>query len=373
LDDADLRAQAFLLFSNPHLSKSSPDMSDLTVLTAKLAALGDLSSTEVGEAAQSLGNPDVPDALKAAFLVAFSDKGESPSEIAAFASVFRNLAVNPGLEAWAPSAIDIVGTGGDHMGGFNVSTMVTLVLACAGVPVMKHGNRGVTSKCGSADLLGAMGYNLAASPEQLRQALQQLGYVFLFAPNFHPAFKHIAPVRKELAASGRRTIFNFLGPLINPGRPAHALLGAFSERWVITLADTMGQMDMRAGLAVAGMVDADHGIDELTTATVNRVRGFGRLAGVDGRWQGKEFGFPLAPFSEICGGDVATNLGIIDAILDGRGPRGLVDTIIFNAAVALWIVGRNAAIQDGVEPARQLLLGGAVKKKISDTREFFNS
>jgi len=259
------------------------------------------------------------------------------------------------------------------MGGFNVSTMVTLVLSCAGVPVMKHGNRGITSKCGSADLLSAMGVNLAAPPVKLQHALQQLGYVFLFAPNFHPAFKHVAAVRKELAASGRRTVFNFLGPLINPGRPAHALVGAFSERWVLTLADTMGKLDTRAGLVVAGMIDADHGIDELTTATINRVRGFGRLSSEDGHWMGREFGFPLAPFSDIRGGDVQTSLSIVDAILRGRGPKGLVDTIIFNAAVALWIVGRFAWIKEGVEPARHLLLGGAVKAKIAATREFFSS
>ena len=348
-------------------------MLDLTVLTAKLAARQDLDPAAVGDAAQALAAPEVPDAVKAAFLVAFSDKGESPAEIAAFATVFRNLAVNPGMEAWASRAIDIVGTGGDHMGGFNVSSLVTLVLACAGVPVMKHGNRGITSKCGSADLLAALGYNLAASPEVLRRALQRLGYVFLFAPNFHPAFKHIAPVRKELAASGRRTVFNFLGPLINPGRPAYALVGTFSERWAVTLADTMGKLDARAGLAVAGMIDAEHGIDELTTATVNRVRGFGRLASVDGHWQAKEFGFPRAPFSELRGGDVPASLAILEAILCGRGPRGLVDTIVFNAAVAFWIVGRYAWIKEGVEPARQLLLGGAVREKISATRDFFSS
>jgi anthranilate phosphoribosyltransferase len=348
-------------------------MLDLTLLTAKLAARQDLDAAEVGDAAQALAAPEVPDAVKAAFLVAFSDKGESPAEIAAFATVFRNLAVNPGMEAWASRAIDIVGTGGDHMGGFNVSSLVTLVLACAGVPVMKHGNRGITSKCGSADLLAALGYNLAASPEVLRRALQRLGYVFLFAPNFHPAFKHIAPVRKELAASGRRTVFNFLGPLINPGRPAYALVGTFSERWAVTLADTMGKLDARAGLAVAGMIDAEHGIDELTTATVNRVRGFGRLASVDGHWQAKEFGFPRAPFSELRGGDVPASLAILEAILCGRGPRGLVDTIVFNAAVAFWIVGRYAWIKEGVEPARQLLLGGAVREKISATRDFFSS
>jgi anthranilate phosphoribosyltransferase len=348
-------------------------MSDLTELTAKLVARQDLSSEEVGCAAMELASPEVQDTVKAAFLVAFSDKRETPSEIAALARAFRNLAVDPGMEQWAPQAIDIVGTGGDHMGGFNVSTMVTLVLACAGVPVMKHGNRGITSKCGSADLLSAMGYDLAASPAQLQRAIEQLGYVFLFAPNFHPAFKHVAAVRKGLAVMGRRTVFNFLGPLVNPGRPAHALVGAFSEPLAVILADTMGQLGANAGLAVAGMLDADRGIDELTTATVNRVRGFGRLAAVDGHWLGEEFGFPPAQFADIRGGDVDASLRIVDALLEGRGPAGLADTIVFNAAVALWIVGRQATIKGGVDTARQLLLGGAVRGKISATREFFNS
>jgi anthranilate phosphoribosyltransferase len=363
---------AFRLSTNWRAGKHGAAMFDLNVLTSRLVARQDLDPAEVGDAALALAAPEVPDTVKAAFLAAFSDKGESPAEIAAFAAVFRNLAVNPGLEAWSPRAIDIVGTGGDHMGGFNVSSVVTLVLACAGVPVMKHGNRGITSKCGSADLLAALGYNLAAPPEKLRQAMQQIGYVFLFAPNYHPAFKHVAPVRRELAASGRRTVFNFLGPLINPGRPAHALIGTFSERWAVALADTMGKLGAQAGLSVAGIIDADKGIDELTTATVNRVRGFGRLASVDGRWEGREFGFPEAPFSEIRGGDVPTSLAILDSILSGRGPRGLVDTIVLNAAVGLWIVGRHGCVKDGVEPARDLLLGGAVKVKIEATRDFFS-
>jgi anthranilate phosphoribosyltransferase len=133
----------------------------------------------------------------------------------------------------------------------------------------------------------------------------------------------------------------------------------------------MAKLDAKAGLAVAGMIDADHGIDELTTATVNRVRGFGRLAAVDGHWDGKEFGFSLAPFADIRGGDLPASLAIVEAILSGRGPRGLVDTIVFNVAVSLWIVGRYPSVVEGIEPARQLLLSGAVKAKISATKEFF--
>jgi len=139
---------------------------------------------------------------------------------------------------------------------------------------------------------GGAGFDLAAPPRSCGAALQQLGYVFFFAPNFHPAFKHVRRYAKRWPPRAGGTVFNFLGPLINPGRPAHALVGTFSEGWAITLADTMAKLDAKAGLAVAGMIDADHGIDELTTATVNRVRGFGRLAAVDGHWDGKEFGFP---------------------------------------------------------------------------------
>jgi len=348
-------------------------MTGLSQLTAKLADGQELDAAEARDAALALASPEATDTEKAAFLTAFADKGETAAEVAAFATIFRTLSLDPGLEAWAPQAIDIVGTGGDHMGGFNVSSLATLVLACAGVPVMKHGNRGITSKCGSADLLAALGVDLAASPEKLRRAMAELGFVFFFAPNFHPAFKHLAAVRKALAVSGRRTVFNFTGPLINPGRPAHVLLGTFSEVWAVRLAATLETLGTRAGLAVVGVIDDDRGIDELTTATVNRVHGFGRLGTVDGRWRAADFGLNQAPFAEIRGGDVPANLALVEAILAGRGPAGLVDTIVLNAAVALWIVGRTARVVDGIDPAREFLLGGAVQAKIAATREFYRS
>jgi anthranilate phosphoribosyltransferase len=348
-------------------------MSNLASFTAQLVARRDLSSEDVATAAHALAAPEVPEADKTAFLVALADKGEAAAEVAAFAAVFRSLAVDPGLAAWAPQAIDVVGTGGDHAGGFNVSSLVTLVLACAGVPAMKHGNRGITSKCGSADLLAALGVDIVAPPEKLHRAMQELGFVLLFAPNYHPAFKYIAPVRKTLAAQGRRTVFNILGPLINPGRPAHVMLGSFSEAWVPKLAAALETLGARGGLAVHGIIGDGRGIDELTTATVNRVRGFGRLSAVDDCWEAENFGLTTAPFAELKGGDVATNLALVEAILAGRGPAGLVDTIVLNAAVALWIVGRTARVEDGLAPMRELLLGGAVRAKIAATREFYRS
>ncbi len=348
-------------------------MSTLAELTAHLSAGHDLAPAEVESAAAALAGTGESDDAKGEFLLALGRKGETAAEIAAFAAAFRSRAVNPGVEAWAERAIDIVGTGGDHAGGFNISSVVVLVLAAAGVTVMKHGNRGITSKCGSADLLGALGVNLEAPPEQLRRALDELGFVFFFAPAYHPTFKHIAPVRKALAARGQRTVFNILGPLINPGRPAHVLLGTFSAASVPKLAGALESLGARAGLAVHGVIDAQRGIDELTTATTNRVRGFGARRDVVAEWGPEEFGLPRSPFADLAGGDLTANLATIDAVLAGRGAAGLVDTIVLNAAVAMWIVGATASIRDGLAPARELLLGGAVKAKIAATREFYRS
>jgi len=348
-------------------------MESLSTLTAQLVARCDLAPAQIELAAQALAAAEVPESEKTAWLIALADKGETAAEVAALAGAFRRWAVDPGVGEWAPRAIDIVGTGGDHAGGFNVSSLVVLTLACLGVPVMKHGNRGVTSKCGSADLLAALGVDLQASPATHRRALAELGYAFFFAPSFHPAFKHIAPARKALAAQGRRSVFNILSPLINPGRPAHTLLGIYSAALVPVLAGAFETLGAPAGIAVHGRIDADHGIDELTTATVNRVRGFGRLADVDGEWRAEDFGMTVSPFADLIGGDLPTNLAIVEAILDGRGPAGLVDTIVFNAATSLWIVGRTKSVAEGLAPAREKLLGGAVRAKIAATREFYRS
>lgn len=348
-------------------------MSQLRDLTAHVSAGRELAPAQVETAAAALAGTDETDEAKGDFLTTLARKGETPAEVAAFATAFRARAIDPGVQAWAPRAIDIVGTGGDHAGGFNISSLVVLVLASAGVIVMKHGNRGITSKCGSADLLGALGVTLDAPPEKLRRALDELGYVFFFAPAYHPTFKHIAPVRKALAARGQRSVFNILGPLINPGRPAHVLLGSFSAAWVPKLAGALATLGANAGLAAHGIIEGERGIDELTTATTNRVRGFGTRGEIDGEWHAQDFGLQRAPFADLAGGDLTANLAIVDAVLAGRAPAGLVDTIVLNAAVALWIVGKVANVREGIAPARDLLLGGPVKSKIAATREFYRS
>ncbi len=346
-------------------------MATLPELTARLSAQQDLSAEDVQAAAAVLSSPGEADEVKAAFLIALAAKGETPAEIAGFAQAFRALAINPGVEAIAPQAIDVVGTGGDHAGGFNISSLVVLLLASAGVPVMKHGNRGITSPSGSADLLAGLGVEINASPEKAKRALEQLGYVFFFAPNYHPAFRHVGPVRKLLAAQGQRSVFNILGPLINPGRPAHILLGVYSLPLVEKLALTLDELGQPAGLVGHGVLGEGKGIDEITTATPNAVRGVGRLREMRGTWGVETFGLPTSPFGDLKGGDVAANLAMVDALLAGRAPAGLADTIVFNAALGLFITGRTKRIQDGIGPARELLLGGAVKAKIAATKEFY--
>ena len=340
-------------------------------LTAAVTGGRDLTVEEAHSAAEALAAEGPGDDVKAAFLLALSRKGETAREIAAFASYFRTVAVDPGMSAWSGRAIDVVGTGGDHAGGFNVSSLVTLVVASAGVPVMKHGNRGITSKCGSADLFAAMGVALDAPAERLREAVVELGYVFFFAPSWHPAFKRIGPVRKLLASRGERTIFNILGPLLNPGRPAHVILGAATPELAAKLADSLEELGTLAGLTVHGVIGPGRGIDELTSATTNLVRGVGRLRELREEWSPEAFGLSSSPFSDILGGDVAANLAIATELSEGRGPRGLADTIALNSAVALWLTGARPSIRAALGESRELLLGGAVKRKIAATRDFF--
>lgn len=345
----------------------------LEQLTDALRAHHDLSADEARRAAEALAEPEIAEATKVEFLAALAAKGETTTEIAAFAATYRAAARDPGVGEFAPHALDIVGTGGDHAGGFNVSTLVTLTLASAGVPVMKHGNAGITSKCGSADLMAAFGVDLHASPEQTRAALRELGFCFFFAPAYHPTFKHIAPARKALAARGQRSIFNMLGPLINPGRPAHVMLGVYSPALVTKFAQVLEELDCPSAIVAHGIIADGRGIDEWTTATDNVVAGVGRARAGAANWTPAEFGMERADFSDLVGGDVSTNLAITDAILAGRGPRGLVDTIVAVAAMGLWVAGREPHVSAGVERARELLLGGAVAKKIAATREFYRS
>ena len=349
-------------------------MHEIEQLTQVVANGESLSIESARLAAQVLTSPDVAAASKKAFLCALASKGETATEVAGFASVFRELAIDPQVDEWAGEAIDIVGTGGDGAGTFNISTAVSFLVAASGVPVLKHGNRSITSKCGSADMIEAVGVQLDAPHEVLRQSIRELNFCFFFAPAFHPAFKEIMAVRKELAVEGQRTIFNLLGPLINPGRPAHQLMGVFSEAWVAPLAAALGELGLKRGLVVHGRPTPEQPLDELSCAGRNVVAGFGELASVTGSMGATEAGLPPCEFTELAGGEADENLKLMHALMSGAPdavPSGLRHTVLLNAGAALWSVGRVGDLKTGVEQARATLESGAVERWLEKVKAFY--
>lgn len=340
---------------------------DLNDLTEKLKLGNELSSNEVRIGARVLASGKIDDSDAGDFLIAFADKGETPREVASFAATFRELAIDPGLTEFAERALDIVGTGGDHSGSFNISTTTAFVLAAGGIPVLKHGNRSITSKSGSADFLTALGIEIEAEPEKIRQSAKELNFCYFYAPAFHPAFKAIMPVRRKLAAERRRTIFNILGPLINPSCPARQMTGVFAAKWVKPLAEAHESLGLRSGVVVHGELPNGKGMDELSCVGQNRVAGFGELRDLDGYWSPESKGFTRCSVTDLAGGDSKENAALLKRILDGSGPSGLIDTIVLNAGTAFLVVGQK----DGFEIARELLLGGSVKVWLEQARDFY--
>ena len=350
------------------------NMQALESFTESLTAGVDLEADQATVVAELLIRPDVSATTKRECLLALAQKGETATEVAAFAHAFREHAVNPGVEEWASRAIDVCGTGGDGSGTFNISTAVSFVVAAAGVPVFKHGNRSITSKCGSADLMEALGIRLDAPHEMLRESLRELNFGFFFAPAYHPAFKEIMPVCRALAEEGQRTIFNLLGPLINPGRPAHQLLGVFSEDWVQPLADALGELGLSAGMVAHGRPQKGSALDELSCAGQNFVAGFGALASIPKSLSPVDAGLSACEFSDLNGGDVAENLATMHALLSGAAdsvPTGLRDSVLFNAGAALWVAGAALDVAGGVEQARETLESGAAEAWLERVRVFY--
>lgn len=349
-------------------------MAELEQLTAVVAAGTDLSYAQAVSAAELLARAQVEPSSKQNFLLALGAKGESAGEVAAFAQTFRSYAVNPGVEAWADQAIDVCGTGGDGSSTFNISTAVSFLVAAAGVPVFKHGNRSITSKCGSADLLEALGIRLDAPHEMVRESIETLNFCFFFAPAYHPAFKEIMPVRKALAAEGKRSIFNLLGPLINPGRPAHQLLGVFAPQWVEPLASALGSLDLTAGLVVHGTPMPERALDELSCAGSNLFAGFGRLADESGSLSPETAGLSSCDFAELAGGDIDYNLKQMHALLSGKKdavPVGLRNTVLLNTAAALWIAAQADSLSAGVELADSILSSGEAGAWLARAQAFY--
>lgn len=330
-----------------------------------------LDLIQAESAASDLARADLSPEVKKAFLTALYEKGETLEEVAGFAAAFRRLAVRPRLEDFAEEAIDVCGTGGDKSNSFNISTAVTLVLASAGVKVFKHGNRSITSKCGSAEMLQGLGVAFLTEPKALRAALQSLNFVFFFAPAFHPAFKEIMPVRQALAAEGKRTVFNILGPMINPGSPSCQLTGVFSGAWAAPMAGAFHTLGLKSGMVVHTALDATRGMDELACCGTPRGVGFGDLWKQAIRFDLRELRLEPCPERDLKGGDIEENLQILRHLVKGKATRGLEDTVCLNAGAAFSIVGKVNGISEGIALARHQLLGGAVEAHLLKIRDYF--
>ncbi|WP_083523925.1 anthranilate phosphoribosyltransferase [Deinococcus grandis] len=285
----------------------------------------------------------------AAALAALRVRGETPEEIAGFAQAMREHAVRVNVEP-RDVLLDVVGTGGDGAHTFNISTTTAFVVAGAGVPVAKHGNRAASSRAGSADVLEALGVNLDATPDVVADAVNTLGIGFMFARNYHPALRHAAPVRSELAA---RTVFNILGPLSNPAGATHLVVGVFKPELTRTLAEVLRLLGARGATVVNGS-----GLDEFTVSGVNTVSGLRDGEIIDRTLHPEEAGVSLHPHEAIVGGSPAENAEITRALLTGGGTPAQRDIVALNAGAALRTAGRAASIREGVEQAREVMRGG---------------
>jgi anthranilate phosphoribosyltransferase len=278
--------------------------------------------------------------------VALAAKGESSAEIAGF--VRAMLAAAEPIEV-PGSLVDTCGTGGDRAGTFNISTVAAIVVAAAGQPVAKHGNRAASGTCGSADLLEAFGVDLELEPEQVAASLAELGIGFLFARHFHPAMRHVAPVRAQL---GVRTVFHVLGPLSNPAAAQAQVVGVADERLAGVMADALARLGRRA-MVFRGR----DGLDELTTTGPSQV--WEVVDGTVRTWEldPADLGIERARLDQLQGGDVATNVRIAEEVLSGQpGPRA--DIVALNAAAALYVAGRVPDLAAGLALAREVLASG---------------
>lgn len=357
-----------------HLSNRYVD--NLIQSTEKLKNGANLNSMEAEFCAQVLGRDTISDFEKIDFLSALATKGETAEEVSAFAKVFRTFAINPQLEDFAVRGIDVCGTGGDGFGTFNISTTVAFVLAAIGIPVLKHGNRSITSKCGSADLMEAIGIELIIDLPNHRKALEALNFTFFFAPSFHPVFKAIMPARKALAAKGSKSIFNLLGPLINPAKPKFQLIGVYSKEWINPIAEALDNLKLDSGLVVHGIPLEGKSLDELSCAGINYQRGFGKLSGIDGVLEIQSAGLERCEPEELKGGTVEDNTKILYAFASNEKstvPKGLRNSIYLNAAAALLCCGRVDSLSEGVLEARSCIESGKLMNWINKVRDFYKS
>jgi anthranilate phosphoribosyltransferase len=335
----------------------------------QLAARESLSDDQVRQAVDGLADPALDAGSKAEFLTALSLKGETSAEIAAFARSLREKSVCPELDAAtrAREILDIVGTGGDRLGTINISTTAALICAAAGVTVAKHGNRAVTSQAGSADVLEALGIRIDLPPAGAAAALRDHQFAFFFAPNYHPAFKHIGPARKLCAARGQRTVFNLLGPLLNPARPSAMLMGVPKPEWCEPLAVVLQSLGVRRAMVVCGQAGADGYLDELSTLGENTIAEFYQALGFAVSSARPDF-LPLLPagLDDLKGGDKWANAAMVRDILHGEDTGPKRQAVLLNAAAALFVAGKAKSLAEGWDLAGTTIDCGRAKAKLHE-------
>lgn len=322
---------------------------------ARLIVGENLDRDEARGVMEQIMSGDATDAQIGGFLMALRSKGETVEEIAGFAETMRAKVTR--IEGGQPPLVDTCGTGGDGSGTFNISTTVAFVAAGAGLTVAKHGNRAMSSRCGSADVLAELGVNVEATPEKVGQCLDEVGIGFLFAPALHGAMKHAIGPRKEL---GTRTVFNVLGPLTNPAGAKRQLIGVFAA----DLTETMAGVLQTLGSERAFVVHGHDGLDEITLTGPSRVTQLLDGAITTYEVSPQDFGMDCVDAQILAGGDAAENASILTAVLEGEvGPRA--DVVALNAAAAIVAGGMVEDLAAGVEAARASISSGQARESLT--------
>lgn len=337
-------------------------------LISRITSREDLSPDQACMVMRSIMAGSATPAQTGAFLAAMKVKGESYQELLACARVMQEYAVPLPTGAGVTRLVDTCGTGGDASGSFNISTASAIVAAGAGVPVVKHGNRGVSSRCGSADVMKALGVNIEITPEHAAEVLQRTGMVFLYAPLYHPAMAGVAAVRREL---GIRTIFNLLGPLTNPAGAGARLLGVYDPGLTEKIALVLSDLGVSRAMVVHG-----DGMDEITTTGPTRVTELDRGTVSTRTFHCEDFGLPPAVKSDLLGGGPEENAGIIRGVLEGTQSPAR-DIVLLNAGAAIYLGGKSATVPDGVRYAARAVDSGRAQSVldslIQHTGEFNDS
>ncbi len=293
------------------------------------------------------------------FLIELAKKGETPGEIAIAASIMREHSIKlPISKVLQEKAIDVVGTGGDKSGSFNISTTVSLLLASMGCVVAKHGSRSITSQSGSADVLETLGINLDLSPEQQVKMLEETGFCFIFAMNHHPVMKHLMPIRKSIEY---RTIFNILGPLTNPAGAKKYLLGVFEPSYIKRMAEALLELDTKR----AFVVSSQDGMDEIGLACNTSFAYVEDNRISEGEINPETFGFKLAPKVAILGGDAAFNAQITKDIYSGEERGAKRDIVVLNAAFALFVDGNVRDLEEAISMVEAQLDSGKAREHLN--------